>query len=143
MGKKKAKSKPDPTIHVINKKKTTKTPKRTEVIYTVTGKEDYLEDKSYPCLKITSKKAEESPEAHAMKITIGDRTKYYAKRGKHGRLFNPVGMFTEGMAAKRLGHAGRLEWRFVEIGERAFTFYRNFLRTKNIAYLHNAERELL
>lgn len=78
-----------------------------------------------------------------MKITIGQRTKYYAKRGKHGRLYNPIGMFSEGMVQKRLGHAGKLEWRFVEIGERAFQFYRDFLRTKNIAYLHNAERELL
>jgi len=140
MAKKKA-SKKD--IHIIDKSKPTKAPKRTEVIYTVTGKEDYLEEDQYPCLKIDSETAQESADAHAMKITIGKRTKYYAKRGKHGRLFNPVGMFTEGMGGKRLGHAGRLEWRFVEIGERAFRFYTNFLRTKNIAYLHNAERELL
>ena len=30
--------------HVINKKKPTKAPKRKEVIYTISGKEDYLED---------------------------------------------------------------------------------------------------
>ena len=146
MGKKKAKAKTDPSdadIHIINKKKAAKTPKRTEVVYTVIGKEDYLEDDAYPCLKLSSKKAEESPEAYAMKITIGERTKYYAKRGKYGRLFNPVGMFSEGMGGKRMRHAGKLEWRFVEIGERVFRFYKNFLKTKNIAYLHNAERELL
>ena len=90
-----------------------------------------------------SKKAQEAMDAYAMKITVGARTKYYAKRGKHGRLYNPIGMFSEGMARKRLGHAGRLEWKFIEIGEKAFRFYRDFLRTKNIAYLHNAERELL
>ena len=113
------------------------------MIYTVTGKEDYLEDNKYPCVDSDSETAKESPTAFAMKITIGKRTKYYAKRGKHGRLFNPVGMFSEGMASRRLGHAGRLEWRFIEVGEKVFEFYRNFLRTKNIAYLHNAERELL
>ena len=57
--------------------------------------------------------------------------------------YNPVGMFSEGMASKRLGHAGKLEWRFTEVSERVFGFYIDFLRTKNIAYLHNAERELL
>ena len=142
MAKKKA-GKKQPDTHVINKKKPTKEPKRIEVIYTITGKEDYLEDSKYPCVESDSETAQESPIAFAMKITIGKRTKYYAKRGKHGRLFNPVGMFSEGMASKRLGHAGRLEWRFTEVGEKVFEFYRNFLRTKNIAYLHNAERELL
>ena len=129
--------------HIINKKKATKKPKRVEVIYTVTGKQDYLDDEIYPCIKMESKTAVESPDAFAMKITVGKQTKYYAKHGKHGRLYNPIGMFSEGMAQKRLGHAGRLEWKFIEIGEKVFQFYRDFLRTKNIAYLHNAERELL
>lgn len=129
--------------YIINKDKAIKEPKRTEVIYTVTGQQDYLENDRYPCVQMDAETAKESSSAFAMQITIGKRTKYYAKRGRHGRLYNPVGMFSEGMAAKRLGHAGRLEWRFIEIGERAFAFYRDFLRTKNIAYLHNAERELL
>ena len=129
--------------HIINKEKVTKEPQRIEVIYTVAGQQDYLENDKYPCIKIDAETAKESPNAFAMEITIGKRTKYYAKRGRHGRLYNPIGMFSEGMASKKLVHAGRLEWRFIEIGERAFRFYRNFLRTKNIAYLHNAERELL
>lgn len=129
--------------HVIDKKKATKEPKRVEVIYTITGKQDYLEKNKYPCVKMESKKAAESPDAFAMKITVGKRTKYYAKRGKHGRLYNPIGMFSEGTASRRLGHAGKLEWRFTEVGEKVFNFYRDFLSTKNIAHLHNAERELL
>ncbi len=129
--------------YILNKDKVAKEPKRTEVIYTITGQQDYLENDKYPCVQMDVETAKESSSAFAMQITIGKRTKYYAKRGRHGRLYNPVGMFSEGMAAKRLGHAGRLEWRFIEIGERAFAFYRDFLRTKNIAYLHNAERELL
>ena len=142
MAKKKVRNKQSGT-HVINKNKRTKAVKRKEIIYTVTGKEEYLENDKYPCIKLDSDTAQESPEAFAMKITIGKRTKYYAKRGKYGRLYNPIGMFSEGMASKRLGHAGRLEWRFTEIGKRSCEFYRDFLRTKNIAYLHNAERELL
>ena len=142
MAKKKVRKQKSET-HVINKKKATKKPKRTEVVYTLTGKEEYLENDHYPCIKLDSETAQESPDAFAMKITIGQRTKYYAKLGKHGRLYNPIGMFSEGMVSKRLGHAGKLEWRFTEISERVFNFYKDFLRTKNIAYLHNAERELL
>ena len=142
MAKKKIAKKKTET-HVINKEKTKKKAKRTEIVYTITGKQEYLENDQYPCIKLDAEKAQESPDAFAIKITVGKRTKYYAKRGKHGRLYNPIGMFSEGMAQKRLGHAGKLEWRFTEVGEKVFNFYRNFLRTKNIAYLHNAERELL
>ena len=142
MAKKKTVKKKSET-HIINKKKGIKKPKRKEIIYTITGKQEYLENDQYPCIKLDSETAQESPDAFAMKITIGKRTKFYTKRGKHGRLYNPIGMFSEGMASKRLGHAGKLEWKFTEVSERVFNFYRDFLRTMNIAYLHNAERELL
>ena len=49
MAKKKA-AKKQPDTHVINKKRPTKEPKRIEVVYTIAGKEDYLEDNKYPCV---------------------------------------------------------------------------------------------
>ena len=129
-------------IFIINKDKDPEELERKETVYTMIGNQDYVENE-YPCLELTSTEAEESPDAHAMSIEIGNRVKYYAKRGRHGKLFNPIGMYSEGMASKRLGHAGKLEWRFIEIKKRAFEFYRDFLKTRNLAYLNNAERELL
>ena len=129
-------------VFIINKDKDPEELERKETIYTMIGNQDYVENE-YPCLELTSTEAEESPDAHAMRIEIGNRVKYYAKRGRHGKLFNPIGMYSEGMASKRLGHAGKLEWRFIEIKKRAFEFYRDFLKTRNLAYLNNAERELL
>ena len=129
-------------IFIINKDKDPEELERKETVYTMIGNHDYVENE-YTCLELTSTEAEESPDAHAMSIEIGNRTKYYAKRGRHGKLFNPIGMYSEGMASKRLGHAGKLEWRFIEIKKRAFEFYRDFLKTRNLAYLNNAERELL
>ena len=129
-------------LFIINKDKNPEELERIETIYTMIGSQDYIEDGD-PCLTMTSEDAQESPDAYAMRIQIGNRTKYYAKRGPHGKLFNPIGMYSEGMASKTLGHAGKLEWRFVEVKERAFEFYRNFLKTRNLAYLTNAERELL
>ena len=40
MAKRKKVKKSEPKVHVINKKKSIKEPKRTETIYTITGKQD-------------------------------------------------------------------------------------------------------
>jgi len=135
--------KTEPHTHIIHHDKTDPPAERIENIYTITGKQDYIDSDKYPCLNMDSETAQESANAYAIEITIGKHTKYYVKRGKYGRIFNPIGMFMEGMATKRLGHAGRLEWKFQEISERAFNFYKDFLKTRNVAYLNNAERELL
>jgi len=50
-------------------------------------------------------------------------------------------MYSEGMAKKQLRHAGRPEWEFKETNEQVFTKYIKFLKTKNTAWLNNAERE--
>jgi hypothetical protein len=50
-------------------------------------------------------------------------------------------MYSEGTAKKQMRHAGKPEWEFKETNEVVFNKYINFLRTKNIAWLNNAERE--
>ena len=85
-------------VFIINKDKDPEELERKETIYTMIGNQDYVENE-YPCLELTSTEAEESPDAHAMSIEIGNRVKYYAKRGRHGKLFNPIGMYSEGMAS--------------------------------------------
>ena len=37
---------------------------------------------------------------------------------------------------------GKNEYNFSKVNQRVFDMYLNFLRTKNIAWLNNAEREL-
>ena len=104
--------------------------------YTVTGKQDFFDKEEFPRLE-----NEESVDAYAKSIALKNRTKYFVKRGRYGRLYNPFGMYSEGTASKQLKHAGRPEWNFRESSKKVFFFYLNFLKTKNTAWLNNAERE--
>lgn len=116
---------------------------RTETVYTIIGKEEYLEKDKYPCLRLSADEAADHKNAYAIKVSIGDRTRYYVKRGNDGRIFNPIGMFSEGTSTKQIRHAGKGVWNFKEIKEGVFDLYINFLLTKNVSYLRNAERELI
>ena len=115
----------------------------TATVYTVMGKEDYIEKESgLPCLNVSVDEAESNPYAHAMKIVGTSTRRFFVKQGLYGKLFNPLGFFSEGKEAQKRRHAGRLEWELKEVTEKVFNFYVNFLRTKNLSYIHNAEREL-
>ena len=112
-------------------------------VYTVIGREDYIEEESgLPCLSVHPADARDNPHAHAMKIEGESGVRFFVKQGAYGKLFNPLGLFSEGNESKRVRHAGRLAWRLREVTEKVFNFYVNFLRTKNLSYINNAEREL-
>lgn len=116
----------------------------TATVYTVIGREDYLEeDSGIPCLCVDVEDARKNPYAHAMKLSGEGGVRFFVKQGPHGKLFNPLGFFSEGRESKMIKHAGRKEWELREVGEKAFNFYLNFLKTKNLSYINNAERELL
>lgn len=67
---------------------------------------------------------------------------YFIKIGTYGKVFNPMGMYSEGRHNKFLSKAGKNEYSFTKVNQKVFDMYLNFLRTKNIAWLNNAEREL-
>ena len=116
---------------------------RTGTVYTMIGKEDYIEEGSgHPCLQVALEEAKSNPYAHAMKIEGEAGTRFFVKRGAYGKLFNPLGLYSEGQESRIKLNAGRLEWELKEVKEKVFNFYVNFLRTKNLFYINNAEREL-
>ena len=101
----------------------------------------------YPVVEIANDmlplaEIEERTDAYAARVIVGTITKHYIKKGKHGRLFNPIGLYSEGQAKKRMNHAGKMEWTLQSVTPKTFKFYLDFLRTKNEAYLNNAEREV-
>jgi len=113
--------------------------------YTFKGEHDFMDDQGYPMIEIGEEDLEDlfsSPDAYALKITKGRLTTYYVKRGRHGHLYNPIGMYTEGTKNKQMRHAGRPEWRFEATSSKVFNYYIKFLQTKNSAWLRNAEREV-
>ena len=56
-------------------------------------------------------------------------------------LHDALPIYSEGTARKQMRHAGRPEWQFKETTKQVFDKYINFLKTKNVAWLNNAERD--
>jgi hypothetical protein len=76
-----------------------------------------------------------------IKYTGTNNPRYFVKVNDRGELFDPIGMYSEGGLNKDLKHAGKKEWRLKEVNNKIFSFYLNYLKTKNKAWLNNAIRE--
>jgi hypothetical protein len=107
-------------------------------VYTVPSAEDFRDNEGFP--RLSDDKAASS-HAYAKKVTFDTgNIRFYAKTGKHGKFFNPVGLYSEGNMSRRM--KGISEWIFRPVSEKAFHHYINFLKTNNTAWLSNAEREV-
>lgn len=104
--------------------------------YTVVGKQDSFDEDENPILE------KNTSEALAKKTVSSVKTRYFIKTGPYGKIFNPIGIFSEGRSNKFLRQTGKPEWEFTEVNQRVFNLYLSFLRTKNVAYINLAEREM-
>lgn len=114
-------------------------------VYTITGNENQLDDEGYPILLDEPYEedgqeyidpAELRDEAYA-KYVRGQRVKYYVKQDNAGHFYNPIGLY--GKQKQRKGSQD--VWRFRETSKQAFELYIKFLKTRNVAWLQQAERE--
>lgn len=105
-------------------------------LYTILGNQDYLDQDGNPRLR------KESNKVFAKSIASDSSVKYYIKIGTYGKIYNPIGLFSEGRHTRFMAKIGKKEYEFKEVNYKVFTLYTNFLRTKNLAWLNNAEREL-
>lgn len=106
----------------------------TTVFYTILGEDNVFDSDGYPVTTNESK-------AFAKKIYKNELS-YYIKIGPNGKIYNPIGMFSEGGHNKFLAKLGKPEWKFTKVNHKVFDMYLNFLKTKNIAWLNTAQREL-
>lgn len=104
------------------------------VLYTVIGQQTSLDNDGYPITTNTK-------DAVAKK-TYRNQIIYYIKIGANGKIYNPIGMFSEGNHNKFLAKLGKNEWKFTKVNQKVFEMYLNFLKTKNVAWLNNAQREI-
>lgn len=104
--------------------------------YTIFGKHDYLDDDQNPRLD------KESQQAFAKVIINNNKSRFFIKTGTYGKIYNPIGLYSENTHSKFLNRAGKPAWNFKEVNSRVFGMYVSFLRTKNLAWLNNAEREM-
>lgn len=100
--------------------------------YTSVGDGDYIDDDGNACHT-------ELKENTFAKSRDG---KFFIKVGLDNRAYNPIGMFSEGQYNKILSKIGKKEFNFKKVNQRVFELYLSFLKTKNLAWLNNTNREL-
>lgn len=90
----------------------------------------------------TLTEAKKRPEACAYCIYYNKKKRYYVKRNTKGQLLNPLGLYTETEKMKSTKYIGRNTWEYKEVNLLSFQLYLKFLKTKNTAWIAQAEREL-
>jgi hypothetical protein len=111
--------------------------KKQELLYSFLGEHDFIDSENNPRLN------NESSKVLAKYFKTETSCRYFIKVGTYGKIYNPIGMYSEGTENKFLARIGKNELSFKEVNQKVFDQYLNFLRTKNIAWLNNAEREML
>lgn len=109
---------------------------KTYEYYTIIGKHKFLDTNKNPRLET------ETDDVFAKKVVGEHSAKYFIKTGTYGKIYNPIGLFSEGTSNKFIAKVGKKAWQFKEVNSKVFDMYVNFLKTKNTAWLTNAEREL-
>lgn len=105
--------------------------------YTMLGDHEFLDEDNKPRAK------SENTVVVAKSIQTDNKPlRYYIKVGTYGKIYNPIGLYSEGQNTKFLSKIGRKQFEFKEVNQKIFDLYLNFLTTKNTAWLNNAEREL-
>jgi len=108
--------------------------------YSLIGDEDYLDDDLNPRLN----KEDNKTIAKALKKTDNLSYRYFIKIGAYGKIYNPISIYDpDSKQPKFMTRVRKSEWEFQEVSPKVFDYYINFLRTKNTAWLNNAEREQL
>jgi len=85
--------------------------------------------------------ADQLDNAYAKSVKSHNTYRYFIKCGRDG-FYNPTGMYDENRHAKKQ-RAGVDLYKFMEVGYKTFMFYLNFLKTRNPAWLKNANREVI
>lgn len=121
---------------VFGKKNTTE---NTE-FYTISGEEDHIIN-GIPIRNLDDDKV------YAKKIQRADASlRYLIRLDPTAKLFNPLSIYDgtdKRQVTEFLNTVCRTNKKFREVNYKVFELYLRFLSTKNISWLHNAEREIL
>lgn len=130
--------KPENCIFTLNDRSAKESSSDSDIQYfTMLGDHDFMDSDNKPRAK------SETKNVVAKCITKNTNKKYFIKVGTYGKIFNPIGMFSEGKNQKFIAKIGKKEFNFKEVNQKIFDLYLNFLGTKNLAWLNNAEREMI
>lgn len=104
--------------------------------YTLRGNESFIDELDRP------RASKENSSVLAKKITRKNGTiKYSIRLGNNGKFYNPISIYGQEKTHTFLNRICRSNDRFKEVGQKVFGMYLEFLNTKNVSWLINAERE--
>jgi hypothetical protein len=106
-------------------------------LYTLMDNHDFIDETDNPRAK------QDNHKVLAKKFFREDGTiKFMIKRDSSGKLFNPLSIYGDNpsRAANFLDKTCK-DFKFRTVNMKIFEHYVNFLRTKNLSWLYNAERE--
>jgi len=106
--------------------------------YCIRGEEDFIDSNNNPRCN-----SENNDKVLAKKIVRDDGIiKYTIKLDNNGKIFNPMSIYGATKISSFLDRVCRAQNKYKEVNLKAFNMYLSFLKTKNIAWLNNAEREM-
>lgn len=104
--------------------------------YTILGRQEFIDGDGYP------RATEDDVINHLAKMQVVNNRlpRYFVKLSAHGTLVNPISPMNQ--MSYSIKKEEYTNGKYVEVNKRVFKFYIDFLKTKNNAYLINAEREM-
>ena len=105
-------------------------------LYTITGDEDFFDDDQLPRLNY------DSENVYAKKTIRDNGTiRYSIRLSLSNKLYDPMSQMGVDKTKSFLDNTVRDENRFKNVSPKVFDMYTTFLKTKNKAWLNNAQRE--
>jgi hypothetical protein len=126
--------KPEENNFIFSPKESSK-PTQDNQYYTLVGQEDFIDQENNP-------RIEKDDNRVLAKKTLQNKLKYLIKLDNAGKFYNPLSPISSIKPIKILQTISLYDNRFKEVNQTAFNMYLNFLRSKNIAWINNAEREV-
>jgi len=97
---------------------------------------DFIDNTNNPRLN------KDSDRTLAKKILREDGTyKFFVKTNASKKLFNPMAIYGKAEIGSTFLDKTCKDFKFKSVNKKIFDLYINFLRTKNLSWLYNAERE--
>lgn len=104
--------------------------------YTLSGLEEVIVN-GFP------RRLQNDNRVYAKKLQKRDGSfKHMIKTANDGKLYNPVSVYGQEKTSTFLDRICKSNDKFTTVNEKAFGWYIQFLSSKNLAWLHNAEREV-
>lgn len=125
----------DNFIYTIDKNKNTES--ITE-LYCITGAEDFVDNFGQP----RTKQDDDRVLAKHIK-DIDNQSKFYIRIANTNKLFNPISILGNESSSTFLDNTCRSNNKFKQVNQKVFSYYLQFLSSKNMLWLNKAERELV